>query len=389
MPSRSTPVIKGLKTVIKQLPLINTWYGKHTLSERYDEIMAGVYEPRLRSDPGRFHIGEIEINRNCNLDCIMCKSSMSTRPQINMPLDLFERTVKLVKEHGGRRTTLHTIGEPLLNNVLPDYLGVLRTHGVRIMLSTNAILLRRKLDLLVEFSDVIVEIRLSVDGATKATYELIRERGKFDKLLENLDYFKEKTSEKQPFRKVRVSSVVSTDTLPELGYHMLFYSKYVPMEDIDLNLVSGLSPDNSYFLNASILKNHIVPWPPCDQLFSSTIHVLNDGRVSACCRDYNADLVHASLEKGTIPVDDLINNERITELRKQPLEGRIPENSLCASCYRVDPKVSALFSSFVAALVTRYSSNWKADEMQDRFEQFFQAFSTGFPSRARFASLIE
>ena len=39
---------------------------------------------------------------------------------------------------------------------------------------TNGLLLERHLDTLVEFRDIVGNIRLSVDGATKATYEQIR-----------------------------------------------------------------------------------------------------------------------------------------------------------------------------------------------------------------------
>ena len=95
--------------------------------------------------------------------------------------------------------------------------------------------------------------------------------------MTNMEMFREKTEKTKPFKRVKIGSIVSQDVQNEMGHHLKFWSRYVPMDMIDLNLVSGLSPDNRYFLTRSILKKHIQPWPPCYMLFSSTLHILNDG----------------------------------------------------------------------------------------------------------------
>jgi len=255
-----------------------------------------------------------------------------------------------------------------------------------VFLSSNGLLLHRKLDLLYRYSDIIDEFRLSIDGATKETYEKIRKPGKFDRLIENLEYLHKTNGERQHLKKVTIGSIVSSDVQAELAYHMSFYGRYVGIHNIDLNLVSGLSPDNSYFLQNSILKKHIQPWHPCDQLFSSTMHVLNDGRTTACCRDYNGDLVYGDIRQNS--PGNLINNESVLELRRQHLENRIPKGSLCADCYRVDPRVSQLFKLFVSELVTQFGDRWEAPQMQQRFDRFFAAFQNGIPSRRDFLGLF-
>ncbi len=381
---RLTP--RSVKTTLRSVPIVKNWRERQSLLQLYDGIVSSVYDPQLQVPTDHLDIAEIEINRNCNINCVMCNTSLSTRPQFNMDLELFEHAVKHVKSTGSRETSLHTIGEPLMNSNLPQYFEILRKHGVQIRFSTNGLILHKKLDLLIEYADILSEFRFSIDGASKETYEKIRFGGSWERLITNVEEFREKTQRGKVFKRVRIGSIVSEDVRHELGYHMKFWSRYVPMNMIDMNLVSGLSPDNTYFLTQTILKNHIVPWPPCSMLFGTSVHILNDGRTTACCRDYNGDLVYGSIRDSS--PKDLLNNENIIELRRQHLEHRIPKGSLCASCFCINPAVSNLFKLFVSELVQRFSSNWDVPKMQGRFDEFFTMFSDGIPDRNRFATLI-
>ncbi len=375
-----------VRTTVKSLPVIKPWYERKDLIKQYEVIVSSVYDPQLISKVEDVNIAEIEINRNCNLNCVMCNAALSTRPQFNMDLELFEHAVKYTKGQPTGHTALHTIGEPLMNKNLERYFEILRKHGVKIQLSTNGLILHKHIDLLIDYSDIIWELRFSIDGASKETYEMIRRGGDWDRLITNMEMFREKTLKDKPFKRVRIGSIVSQDVQHEMGYHMKFWSRYVPMDMIDLNLVSGLSPDNTYFLTRSILKKHVQPWPPCYMLFSSTLHILNDGSATACCRDYNGDLVYGNIRDNT--PEELINCQNVLELRRQHLENRIPKSSLCANCLCVDPTVSQLFKLFVSGLVKHFSDDWEVPRMQARFDEFFAMFMDGIPDREQFSTLV-
>ena len=375
-----------IKSLLRAIPPIDDVARARSAGRAYDSIMNSRFVPSLMVDVAGFDIGEIEINNTCNLDCVMCRSSLSRRPRRNMDLDLFERCVLYEKQFGSGHTTLHTIGEPLLNPFLEEYFKVLRRNGVKVTLSTNGLLLAKRMDLLFTYADVIVTLRLSIDGATSTTYEKIRQPGKFSRLVDNLDAFSVENRKNKKINDVRIHSIVSSDVRNELAYHLWFYSKYTDMDKILLSLVSGLSPDNSYFLEESILKNHIRPWRPCDQLFQPILHVLNDGSVSVCCRDYHGDLVFGNIRDSS--VEELVNNEAITALRRQHVEGTLPEHMMCNECYRVDSRVDALFELFVSQLVAKHSEHWDVDRMQQRFDQFFDCFGEGIPSRSAYLRLL-
>ena len=375
----------SVQTTIKSLPIVKPWYERKKMLERYDRIVTEAYDPQLLQRVEDVNIAELEINKNCNINCVMCNTSLSTRPQFNMDMELFEHAVKYTKGQWGGHTALHTIGEPLMNNKLPQYFEILRKQGAQIQFSTNALILHKYIDFLIDYSDVIWEFRFSIDGASQETYEKIRFGGKWDRLMTNMEMFREKTEKTKPFKRVKIGSIVSQDVQNEMGHHLKFWSRYVPMDMIDLNLVSGLSPDNRYFLTRSILKKHIQPWPPCYMLFSSTLHILNDGRATPCCRDYNGDLTYGNIKDST-PAE-LINCDNVLELRRQHLENRIPKNSPCASCFCVNPVVSGLFKLFVAELVHRFSNDWDVPKMQGRFDEFFGMFMEGIPDRELFSTL--
>jgi MoaA/NifB/PqqE/SkfB family radical SAM enzyme len=375
----------SVKTTVKSLPVIKPWYERKKFLERYDQIVSEVYDPQLMQKVEDVHIAEIEINRNCNINCVMCNTSLSQRPQFNMDMELFEHAVQYTKGQWGGHTALHTIGEPLMNNKLPQYFELLRKHGVKIHLSTNALILHKHLDMIIDYADIVYEFRFSIDGSSKETYEKIRLGGSWDRLITNMEMFREKTEKTKPFSRVKIGSIVSQDVQHEMGHHLKFWSRYVPMDMIDLNLVSGLSPDNRYFLTRSILKKHIQPWPPCYMLFSSVLHILNDGRATPCCRDYQGDLTYGNIRDST--PQELINCENVLELRRQHLENRIPKNSPCASCFCVNPKVSGLFKVFVSELVRRFSNDWDVSKMQARFDEFFAMFMEGMPDRELFSTL--
>lgn len=351
----------------------------------YRQVTGSKRTIQLEIDPQALRFGELEINKNCNLNCAMCNTRQSTRPNSYMDPALFEKCLQYAKKLGQKKLALHTIGEPLLHPDLETYLRLLRKYGMQIGLSTNGLLLHRRIDLLVRYKDVIGTIRFSIDGASKEVYEKIRTPGKFDRLVDNLDLFRKTNAEGMPFPNVAMNSIVSTDNQHEIGYHVEFYSRYVPIQNIHLTLVNGLSPDNAYFFSHSILKNHIVPNRPCNQL-NNVLHVLLDGRVSACCRDYNGELIFGSLQDNR--PEELINNEAIRELRRMHMEDDIPADLFCADCYEIDPMVTRLFKFFTEALAYHYGGDWKAEEMQQKYDRFFDLFATGIPGEDGFVSLV-
>jgi radical SAM protein with 4Fe4S-binding SPASM domain len=129
---------------------------------------------------------QLEVTSACNLRCTMCL--VRYRPPVNklagaMSPALFERVVAQMPTL--RRLTLQGLGEPLLS---PYLLGMLRrsiADGITVGFNSNATLLtRRRADELVDIG--LDWLHVSLDGATAATYEGIRDGAQFGPVVDNL-----------------------------------------------------------------------------------------------------------------------------------------------------------------------------------------------------------
>ena len=130
---RLTP--RSVKTTLRSVPIVRNWRERQSLLQRYDGIVSSVYDPQLQEPTDHLDVAEIEINRNCNINCVMCNTSLSTRPQFNMDLALRElllhqpRGIKSLQaiRLGARRTIIEQLGcsedARTLRRILHDVFG--------------------------------------------------------------------------------------------------------------------------------------------------------------------------------------------------------------------------------------------------------------------------
>jgi hypothetical protein len=157
------------------------------------------------------------------------------------------------------------------------------------------------------------------------------------------------------------------------------------MNNIGRHHISGLSLDNSYFFRKSVLKNHIILNNPCKQL-QWALHILNDGSVTACCRDYNGKLIYGSIIENTW--EELIDNQIIQKLREYHLKNKFPPGHFCSNCYQINPLVIVLLEAFIQLLVKKYSDRWEVELMQNKIDNFFEQFKDTIPSEKVYISLF-
>lgn len=129
--------------------------------------------------PVRLHIETTDV---CNLHCIHCRreklDGMNTR---TMPLDTFARIVTDIEP---LYAAMAGFGEPLIDRSIIAKLGLLHRRGTRTSFPTNGTYIRRQKrdELAAELPDIL---QLSIDGATKESFESIRKLGDFDKVVDN------------------------------------------------------------------------------------------------------------------------------------------------------------------------------------------------------------
>ena len=125
---------------------------------------------------------QIETTDTCNLRCIHCKRErLDGMNTVSMPLASFARIVSDIEP---LYASMAGFGEPLLDPSITDKLALLHGRHICTSLPTNGTYIRRdKRDgLAAELPDIL---QLSIDGATKESFEAIRRLGDFDRIIEN------------------------------------------------------------------------------------------------------------------------------------------------------------------------------------------------------------
>ena len=130
-----------------------------------------------------------EVAARCNLHCQMCAINYdarylpgSKRPPFLTP-ELFAKLEPMFPRLV--RAYLFGLGEPLLNRHLIDYIRTLSGYGVEVWFNTNATLIdEEKAEALA--SAGASAITVSIDGATRETYERIRVGARHDAVLRGI-----------------------------------------------------------------------------------------------------------------------------------------------------------------------------------------------------------
>ena len=131
---------------------------------------------------------QLEPVGQCNLRCRMCPIQFRTDgspggPPAFMSYDLFCRLV----DGFPALTELHLqgLGEPLMHPRFFDMVRYASSRGIEVSTNTNmTVLSERRAEECV--TSGLARVHVSLDGATPATYEYIRERSRFERVLRNL-----------------------------------------------------------------------------------------------------------------------------------------------------------------------------------------------------------
>lgn len=162
-------LIRGLKHPVRLLNLL----GVRLLAMRFRPMRTPFLPWTL----------DLEPTVVCNLDCVMCHSKMISGSRTPPHLS-FDHAKKIIDDIPTlMRITVQGMGEPLL---APDFFKIVdyaaNRKDIAVTTSSNGILITPEVARKIVESG-LVRIYISLDGATKGTYEKIRRKGHFEKAL--------------------------------------------------------------------------------------------------------------------------------------------------------------------------------------------------------------
>lgn len=164
---------------------------------------------------------QIEPVGQCNLRCRMCpiqfrKDGPPHGPPAFMPFETFTRILDQFPPL--QELQLQGLGEPMMHPRFFDMVSYATARGIKVGTNTNLTLLNaRRAELCL--TSGLAELHASIDGATAATYERIRVRAFFDRILGNLQFLLElrrRAGKVPPLPQIRIVMVLMRQNLHEL-----------------------------------------------------------------------------------------------------------------------------------------------------------------------------
>ena len=130
----------------------------------------------------------LETTNRCNLLCTTCpRTYEELEPPADMSWDLFRRIVDQLPRI--ERAVLHGVGEPMLVKRLPDMVRYLKDRGTYVLFNTNGTVLNEKNSrALIDAG--LDELRVSFDAANAQSYQAIRGKNYFNRILKNVRAFR-------------------------------------------------------------------------------------------------------------------------------------------------------------------------------------------------------
>lgn len=178
-----------------------------------DQIMVG--KTILDSYPSTF---EVANSCKCNLKCIMCVSNQKLTPKEEL---LDERLFNIIIPEILPKISnlfLSGNGEVLFNAHSRKFLQTLdssRYPSLKIQLLTNGIMFNSKIWDSISHNNY-EDISVSIDAASKGTYERIRKNGNWEILLKNLEFIAD-LRRNNIFKKFTISFIVMKSNYKEMN----------------------------------------------------------------------------------------------------------------------------------------------------------------------------
>lgn len=267
---------------------------------------------------------QIEITSICNLRCVMCyqkDKSFSTKSNGHMGHMNFDLFKKIIDEIDGKleAVTFASRGEPTLNPNLEKFLKYSEDKFIGLKLNTNATMFNEKM-INVLLSSNLETLVLSIDAATKEMYEKIRINSNFEKIIKNLEMFKNirEKNYKNSKLKVRISGVLINDQ-QNLKSIKEFYKDLAD----EFSLVNYNPWESSYENEVNDITE------PCTDLWRR-MFVWWDGKVNPCDYDYKSTL--SVWNAKSLSIKEIWNSSYYNDLRDKHLSKMRRKIEPCARC---------------------------------------------------------
>ena len=278
---------------------------------------------------------DVELTNHCNLKCIFCGQQTMERTKGFMNEKIFK---KIVDECSKYDTPIRLIrwGEPFMHQKIIEFCKYVKEKGLLLHITTNGLMVKE--EQILEIINLEVDsIIFSFQGVTKEEYQLMRNNQLYDKLKKNIFKFVELRGNKlKPF--IHISTTVTNESAKQIKEFKEYWRDKVDSIDIGKTNLLYLSANQikSFGLTnklESLKEKETIQkvYRPCTEVYRK-LSVNWDGKVSACCGDFDDFLIVGDINKSSL--ENIWNNsEELKIFRKLLDKNKHKCLTLCSKCY--------------------------------------------------------
>ena len=250
----------------------------------------------------------IEITNICNLNCSFCPAT--NRIKKNMSIEEFKTIIDKINNYTNH-IYLHIKGEPLMHPNLDEILKICNTYKININITTNARLLKNKIDVINNNKIRQINISLHSFNDIEEIKELLNVIDKINNTYISLRLWNNKENK---------------EVLELLSKH---YNKPIVFNGKRVTLTNNIFLDKDILFDWPDIKKDVISCTGTCLGTKSQIGILVDGTVVPCCLDNDGIINLGNIFNNTL--DEIINSSRFKEI-KNGFNNNILKEELCKRC---------------------------------------------------------
>ncbi|MBA4717716.1 MAG: radical SAM protein [Nitrosopumilus sp.] len=276
---------------------------------------------------------DIAITNVCNLECTFCARTVRVeegtwRKAQHMSLELFKKIIDEAVELGTYSINLNLLNEPLIHPKLIEMVRYAKDKGIIDVFfhSHGGLLTGDKAEKLLESG--LDRLLISIDSPYKEKYNKIRVLSDFDLVMNNLKQFKKMRDEKGLLSPVIRVSIIQ---FPDVSHKEIRDAKELFLQYADaIGFQQYVDPRKEIGKDKKYIDGYKSEFV-CHQPFTR-LSIIEDGRVSPCCLDYDQQLVIGDISKQSLK--SIWKSIKLNKIRETLKKGEFYKIPACATCER-------------------------------------------------------
>ncbi|MCK5708648.1 MAG: radical SAM protein [Candidatus Aureabacteria bacterium] len=284
-----------------------------------NSVISCYLKSRIQKKPP---VLRIETTNLCNANCTTCPRSKMKRKTGVMEMELYKSLIDQAYDMGVTKVHLHNYGEPLLDKTLIEKIAYAKEKEMKPKIFTNAALMTEEISRKI-IEAGIDEVKISMDGVTKETFESIRKKLIFEEVIQGIEnLIKARGDLKSP----KVSLVFVALEKNRHEAEMLKEKWKARVDSIHITCYHNWANEE---MNKKTFLEKVQAKIPCARLWR-TMTVLMDGRVALCCLDYDGEVILGDSTKEAL--SDIWQGKSYKQLRRLHVDGNQKSMKLCQNC---------------------------------------------------------